>query len=401
MNGQADELFSIHGQQMDLKQFSDVARPDQIIKLVRSAIAACGRIPGIDLEIVASIVVRVLPALKDSFRSDRGATFITFASQRVRWEIGHGMRSREVFRQGQLRVPKSERDRTAFVHLDDSAADNFNLHEKIAGSDNSAVGTEVDAKDLLWELADPVSVMLGMLRVIPFSERQRMIEIFESCYGLNGRTKQSFTAVSKRWHLHTSRPRQIIEKAWERLAFALSPIHSHAELADTLARITYLEDVLGEPFSIRPAVLSQIEYEEILARFTARSVERKVRKRENLLQLPLGPFEKAYGLTRQEAMVFAVCQVFGIPLARFRGPDSDKNTSTGRYVAAFLLDSDLKVYFETIGQLIGRSVGMARQGKFKIALEIKEGNRKIIEAISSIRGLYESTISPNQKRTLA
>jgi hypothetical protein len=93
-------------------------------------------------------------------------------------------------------------------------------------------------------------------------------------------------------------------------------------------------------------------------------------------------------------MVLAVCSATGIPLAKLHGSSSRLRESRARHAAAYLLDNDLHVDFERIGELIGRSVGMAKHGKYQTAREIRGGNATVIALIETSRRLYVKAMSP-------
>ena len=353
-------------------------------------------IPGIDMYIVASIAIKALPKAKDTYdpNHESGATFATYAFKRIYWDLLEGMKNREVFVERSLNVPASERDKVSFVKLDQKCDDRHISPSEIIPSASISPDTTLEAKGLLWEASDPIAVMLGMLRVIPFRQPQRTIDAFESFYGLNGRRKETLAKVGKTWNVSVGAINKIVLDVWQKLTIAKSPIVSRLELNNALKRVADLEEVVGEPYLITPSNLTDIERFEILGRFKAEKERRETGSGMNPYQLCLDPAAPHHAETRGETMVLAVCSATGMPLTKLRGPSSRLRESRARHVAAYLLDNDLHVDFERIGELIGRRKDMAKHGKYQTAREIRDGNAAVIALIEMSRRLYVKAMSP-------
>ncbi len=108
------------------------------------------------------------------------------------------------------------------------------------------------ARAIVSQLTDPISVTLGLLRVIPLSERQRDIIFFESFFGINRKSACSFEDIAQKWRIGEAVPRRAINRMWKKLRIARSPIMDSARLQDLLGRIKTFEGMLGEAILISP-----------------------------------------------------------------------------------------------------------------------------------------------------
>lgn len=110
------------------------------------------------------------------------------------------------------------------------------------------------ARAIVSQLIDPISVTLGLLRVIPLSERQRDIIFFESFFGINRKSACSFEDIAQKWRIGETVPRRAINRIWKKLRVARSPISDTARLQDLLGRIKTFERMLGEDILISPVL---------------------------------------------------------------------------------------------------------------------------------------------------
>jgi hypothetical protein len=206
------ELTEFYGHKLNLNEFASIIDPEELRLLVLKMIGGCRRIPGIDVQKVASIVMDTLAKGKDTFDPDHesGKRFYAYIYQRIYWALGEAMRSREAFSEGSIYVPLESKHKVSLVRLDDDSDEGTSCLEKIP-SVNSSPDTILEAKGLLWEAADPIAVMLGILRVIPFRQPQRTIDVFESYYGLNGRRKESLSKVGRTWSVSVGAIDKIIQ----------------------------------------------------------------------------------------------------------------------------------------------------------------------------------------------
>lgn len=389
----------LFGYKADLdEEFKGLAKGREVEQLVRRPVSACGAMQGIDLGLLAEKAIDAARQAKKSFLSEKGAAFTTWAFLLVRQAISRALRNRSCFNENSVQVPKGKRGEVSFVRLDrEPDIHHLSSHEQIEGfsKDPSCV---LEARELLVELAEPVMVMLGLLRVIPLSERQRALDIFEGHYALNGRARQTLEDAGKKWGLASHRrPQQIINEVWEKLAIVGSPIRTRFELENTLLRIADLDEVVGELSPMTPSLPSAKESADILGYFALEKAKRKTENVERPYQvgfdLASAPLAGKRGKDRKETMVFAVCQAFGITVEELQAENSCAKPSRARHVAAYLLRSDLNADFDEAGRRIGRSEGMAKHGYYQTKNLLKEGHTSVVQVVETIRVIYRNSMS--------
>ncbi len=386
-----EETLSFYGQKVNPADFADVATSADIALLVHTSVSRVKDVKGIDLGIVASIVVGAIATAKTSYKPshESGATFLTYVSRPIYWALQKGFKSREVFKEAPLDVPKDERDSASMVRLDHrSDQERFDLHDVVEGKNTSA-STILEARELLWEVTDPIQVTLGILRVIPFSLAlwQRAIDIFEGYFGLNGRFKQTLAEAARKWRIDGERPHQIIREVWNKLEVARAPIVNTFNLENALKRVSDLEEIIGEPVIISPLLPTEIERKEILDHFVQAKAKRKQECLASHYEFSLDDtIEPTLISNQRNGLQLLICRAFGVtPEDLQKLGRSTLRVSRVRNVASFLLREDLGVDFETIGHLIGRSKFIARHGHRYIGSQIKSGNSTVIRVIGVIR----------------
>ena len=386
-------MATFYGHQLDLNGFYDVAEPADVARMVGGSIKKCGGIAGLDLGVIASVVIQTVMAAKQTYDATRPdkTTFLKFASKRIFWKIGSALRDRSAFTESSVKIPQRKRGNHSFLRLDETTDDKASPRETV-GVQGASADVIMDARASLFNEISPVGEMLGILRIIPLSQSQRAFDIFEGCHGLN-RPKQTLSEAARKWKLNQARPAQIMAEIWKKLAIADSPISNPLDLENALDRIADLEEVIGERSHIPQTIPSDERRRHIRGLFMTEQQRRKIRNREASYELALGSNAPIIGGSKPEMMVAAVCHAFGVGLETLRGSSSVVKVSRARHVAAFLLDRDLHLSFEQIGNLIGRSAAMARFGSCQTSREIQTGNMGAICATETARRLYAEALA--------
>ena len=410
-------LATVFGLKIDLDEFAGLGVADEkIVGLVSGMVADCKRrIPEIDLSLIAARAIDAATEAVKTFDPLKGR-FTTHAGWKIRGAITAALNTKDGFVEASLRIPRGKTTNVSFLRLD---ASEYATHDQI-GTDRGSLAETLDTRDLLAELSEPIETMLGMLRVIPLrqNKRQQHVEIFETCYGLNGRDEKSLGQVARTWKLVRNRPSQIVAHVWKRLGIAKSPILTPLQLRNLLHRIEHLQEIIGECRPIRPRRLESDEARLIAQRFAEYKVGWQTDSAEKRYQLSLNlDLSKPLAVTKAEApkgcpvqleldlgpdipitvrddkdlIVLASCRVFGIPMHRFPGPYADNRTARTRHVAMHLLKEDVAAKEREVQTLTNRDRLTVIHGQRQTKRALESGNRSAEIAVKSIRFLVSET----------
>ena len=119
-------------------------------------------------------------------------------------------------------------------------------------------------KARLHAAADPLMSLLGILRILPSDNLGRMVELFESAYGINDRP--DLETSSRTWGLSTEQAEEIIARAWVDLRIARCRIANPAALRSALREMDELRKATGCALTLSPCAPSQAATEAILDR---------------------------------------------------------------------------------------------------------------------------------------
>ncbi|MDQ5893672.1 MAG: Bacterial dnaA protein helix-turn-helix [Patescibacteria group bacterium] len=395
------ETIALHGRLIFLNAFPGVVEPEVIRSIVaQKIIPNCEKALPIHRAILVDEFVHELHTGSNLFPyENRGRSFFAYFSRRVRKVLA---RFRQRVRANEDMVSKMARalekvqnsqvrsNLQAFTVAVKTVVDDAKKRMRDREESQPPLSPQefLVARSLLSQLADPIAVMLGLLRVIPLSNRQRDMEFFEGFFGLNGRTKLSFRQLAEKWRVNWATPQKAIDYIWHRLEVAKSPITNPEHLQRLLKRIQAFERKFRETIPISPLLPSVEEQVEIGSLFAREKETWKQAAKDRPYELQFKEFTPIIQDTHEETLVFIVCQVFGLTPKQLSSSSSLTRFARARYIAAYLLDVDLKISPQRIGRLIGRGAHMARYGRYHTAKAIADKQEAVIHAVETIRRLY-------------
>jgi hypothetical protein len=397
------EITKISGHDLDLNDFSGLAMPEEIKRILFGNVGKYANIPNVDVHVLAGALVRALYEAKESYEPDRGTAFTTHLRNCIRYTISAGFASKDFVAEGSIRVSRYAREKT--VHYQRLNADEWRNHGKLHSVNDQIIPdetspnptTSLEVRDELEPLRIKLAETLAILRVIPLQNdtRARDMEIFETVYGLNDHDPTSYEKLAERWSVHLSLIPLITEKVWKLLATAKAPIDSPLELQHVLFRIESLENILGETTVVRAAQLTPEQHAVIRSRFVHESIDRKrlrtERKRSRDFQLSLRIMDLPGPLMKKQRLVALVSQSFGFSVEELRSEKlTTDRAAKARYILAYLLAEDHGASNEEIGKLIGRSSDMAKHGRYYIERLLFKKDPAVIQAIAQIRLRYQA-----------
>ena len=395
------ETIALHGRLVPLNAFLGIAEPEVIRDIITQKIAPiCARALPIHQLFLADELIHELHAASNLYpyvSSKR--SFSEYFSRRILSVMGRlrqriranaDLVSRMTRALEKAQQPQIQSNLQAFNVAVKTVVDDAKKRMRDREESRPPLSPQefLVARSLLSQLADPIAVMLGLLRVIPLSNRQRDTEFFEGFFGLNGRTKLSFRQLAEKWRVNWATPQKAIDYIWHRLEVAKSPITNPEHLRRLLKRIQAFERTFSETIPISPLLPSVEEQVEIGSLFAREKETWKQAAKDRPYELQFKEFTPVIQDTHEETMVFIVCQVFGLTPKQLRSSSSLTRFARARYIAAYLLDVDLKISPKRIGRLIGRSAHMARYGRYHTARAIADKQEAVIHAVETVRRLY-------------
>lgn len=398
------EITKISGHDLDLNDFSGLAMPEEIKRILFGNVGKYMNVPNVDVHVLAGALVRALYEAKESFDPSKGTAFTTHLRNCIRYTISAGFASKDFVAEGSIRVQRYARKKTPVSYHRLNAEkwhDNGparSVNDQIIPDDTSPCpATSLEVREELEPLRIKLAETLAILRVIPLQNdtRARDMEVFETVYGLNDHDPTSYEKLAERWSVHLSLIPIITEKVWKLLATAKAPIDSPLELQHVLFRIESLENILGETTVVRAAQLTPEQHAVIRSRFIHESIDRKrlrtERKRSRDFQLNLRIMDIPGPLMKKQRLIALVSQSFGFSVEELRSEKlMTDRAAKARYILAYLLAEDHGASNEEIGKLIGRSPDMAKHGRYYIERLLFKKDQAVIQAIAQIRIRYQA-----------
>ena len=246
------EIVTIHGSKFDYEPFEPFISKDELMGMLLGPLAKYISSNGVEVERIAALAIEGIHKGLQSFDHRLGASFKTHLKNHIRYAILDAFTSKEGIVEAQVWVPKAKQNNSpVFERIDredDPLAQNdrLSMHDVLHGESTSPE-LILDAKAEIARLADSVMVLKGLLRYVPTTKRQQLLDLFEGHYGLRGEKPQSFELLGKRWGIKAKSVRKVMYPVWKKLALINCPIRTPLELRNILAKIQDLQEIIGDP----------------------------------------------------------------------------------------------------------------------------------------------------------